>query len=95
MNSIGDKIESNADDIIKDNNFLFAAYQKAAADFAQKDYAAKYQALHDLKDVISAYFDETMVMAKDEHVKNNRLTQLSLLADLTKAFGSLDKLNIK
>ena len=27
MNSIGDKIESNADDIIKDNNFLFAAYQ--------------------------------------------------------------------
>lgn len=74
---------------------LFAAYQKAAADFAQKDYAAKYQALHDLKDVISAYFDETMVMAKDEQVKNNRLTQLSLLADLTKAFGSLDKLNIK
>ncbi len=27
MNSIGDKIENNADDIIKDNNFLFAAYQ--------------------------------------------------------------------
>ena len=27
MNSIGDKIEREAEDIIKDNNFLFAAYQ--------------------------------------------------------------------
>ena len=36
-----------------------------------------------------------MVMAKDEAIKNNRLLQLSQLADLTTIFGQLDKLNVK
>ena len=34
-------------------------------------------------------------MADDEAIKNNRLLQLSIIADLTRVFGCLEELNVK
>ena len=36
-----------------------------------------------------------MIMDKDENVKNNRLTQLGILARQTYLIGNLDKLIVK
>lgn len=55
----------------------------------------KYQALADLAPAINAFFDDNMVMADDERVKNNRLMMLRQVADFTITFASLDKLVIK
>lgn len=74
---------------------LLKAYVETAQSYESMDYEAKYQALVDLKDVIVNYFEQTMVMDKNEQVKNNRLLQVKLIAKLTESFGSLDKLNLK
>lgn len=75
---------------------LFAAYQvQKEAMEAANDYDAKYQAIHALKDAISAYFEATMVMVEDTAVKNNRLHQLVLVKQLTQNFGDLAQLNVK
>lgn len=55
----------------------------------------QYQELRKLKAPINAYFDETMIMVDDERVKNNRLSQLLEVADLTNDFGDLRNLNVK
>lgn len=54
-----------------------------------------YAALSSLRPLIDNYFDETMVMVDDERVRANRLTQLLIIASLTREFGALDKLNVK
>lgn len=64
-------------------------------DYAKADLENKFKALHSLKSEISDYFDKTMIMDKDEKVKNNRLTQLAKIARLTEAFGSLNDLQVK
>lgn len=74
---------------------LHDACAEASEGYCCKSYEERYEALHSLKDAISAYFDATMVMADDEKVRRNRLSQLVLLADLTKPFGSLEELNVK
>lgn len=71
------------------------ACSNAQKGYCCKSYEDKYQALHGLKGAISEYFDATMVMADDEKVKHNRLSQLVLLSNLTTAFGSLEELNVK
>lgn len=48
-----------------------------------------------LEPVITNYFDENMIMDKDEAIKNNRLAQLSILANLTGRLGNLDQLIVK
>ncbi len=48
-----------------------------------------------LKSVINDYFEATMVMADDEQVKNNRLSQLSQLSDLILHLGDLNQLIVK
>ncbi|AUJ29873.1 glycine--tRNA ligase subunit beta [Liquorilactobacillus hordei] len=54
-----------------------------------------FQQLRTMRSVINAYFDETMVMAKDENIRNNRLQQLSLYAEFAYKLGDLTKLNVK
>lgn len=66
-----------------------------AQNYATLPLDEQYMALHALKDVIHTYFEETMVMAENEAVKNNRLLQLSKIAELTKPFGDLTLLNVK
>ena len=63
--------------------------------FADRTVAENFTALRGLAPVISTYFDENMIMDKDEAVKNNRLSLLTILADQTAAFGNLDQLIVK
>lgn len=74
---------------------LAEAVKKVATAFEQADLEEKFSQLASLKDPITDYFDSTMIMAKDEDVKQNRLLQLKQIADLTKDFGELDNLNVK
>ncbi|MCD5500780.1 glycine--tRNA ligase subunit beta [Lactobacillus delbrueckii subsp. lactis] len=60
-----------------------------------KDHAELYEAFVALQGVIDRYFDVNMIMAKDEAVKNNRLSQLAAVNDLAKRLGDLSKLVIK
>lgn len=74
---------------------LAEAVKKVATAFEQADLEEKFNQLASLKNPITDYFDSTMIMAKDEDVKQNRLLQLKQIADLTKDFGKLDNLNVK
>lgn len=74
---------------------LAEAVKQIAAAFEEADLEKKFQKLASLKSPITKYFDSTMVMDKNEDVKNNRLLQLKQIADLTEAFGELDNLNVK
>ncbi|MCI1954473.1 MAG: glycine--tRNA ligase subunit beta [Ligilactobacillus acidipiscis] len=74
---------------------LFTAFNAVAKSYANEDLDEQYAALASLREPISEYFDETMVMVDDQAVKNNRLTQLANIAKLTYSFGSLDNLNVK
>ena len=74
---------------------LAEAVKKVATAFEQADLEEKFNQLASLKGLITDYFDSTMIMAKDEDVKQNRLLQLKQIADLTKDFGELDNLNVK
>lgn len=74
---------------------LHTAVVAVSKGYGDKDLEEKYVALTSLRQPISNYFDETMVMVDDESVKNNRLTQLDAIARLTYSFGALDNLNVK
>ena len=54
-----------------------------------------YDGFVKLQPVIDLYFETNMIMAKDEAVKNNRLAQLSDVAQISKRLGDLSKLVIK
>lgn len=54
-----------------------------------------YQGFVQLQPVIDRYFDTNMIMAKDEKVKKNRLSQLSEVSVLADRLGDLSKLVIK
>ena len=45
--------------------------------------------------LISEYFDENMIMDKNEDIRNNRLAQLSILANQASLIGNLDNLIVK
>ena len=45
--------------------------------------------------VITSYFEENMIMDKDEDIRNNRLALLKQLADDVYVLGNLDKLIVK
>ena len=55
----------------------------------------KLAQLFALSPVIDAFFDNTMVMAEDEAVKNNRLALLSGLVAKAKAVAAFNQLNTK
>lgn len=69
---------------------------KALADnFDSLSAVDAYAHLAELEPIISAYFDKIMVMADDEKLKNNRLSELSLLASLINHFAEVDKIITK
>ncbi|MEG0442557.1 MAG: glycine--tRNA ligase subunit beta [Carnobacterium sp.] len=68
---------------------------KIETDFHQLDMESKYQALESLHPAIDAFFDENMVMADDERIRNNRLALLMKIAQLTLSFASVDQLIVK
>lgn len=71
------------------------AVNQLQADFAKLSAAEQLHQLRSLAPIITEYFDENMIMDKDEQVKNNRLAQLQLIADLSAQLGNLDQLIVK
>ncbi|MBW1605527.1 glycine--tRNA ligase subunit beta [Lactobacillus sp. Sy-1] len=54
-----------------------------------------YEQLAGLAAPIDDYFDQTMVMDKDEAVKNNHLKQMVLISNLINWFSAIDQLIVK
>ena len=74
---------------------LYDAVNDLVDKSSQRTVEDNFAALRSLAPIISEYFDENMIMDKDENVKNNRLTQLGILARQTYLIGNLDKLIVK
>lgn len=60
--------------------------------FASGDYTPALQALSKLKSPVDTFFDEVMVMADDEKIKNNRLAMLGELRELNSHVANLGAL---
>lgn len=74
---------------------LHDAVSKVQSELANDDIANSLRVLRSLAPVITEYFDENMIMDKDERVKNNRLAQLNVIAKMANQFGNLDELIVK
>ena len=74
---------------------LYDAVNDLVDKSSQRTVEDNFAALRSLAPIISEYFDENMIMDRDENVKNNRLTQLGILARQTYLIGNLDKLIVK
>ena len=74
---------------------LFDAVADLEQKFPRQTMEENYQGLMDLRPVIEAYFDATMVMVDDERIRRNRLNQLQIIAKMALAFASLDELLTK
>jgi len=75
---------------------LYQSYLSVKEKFAAtQNEEEAFQLLFSLKDCITDYFDHTMVMAKDEKVKGNRLNQMSKLADLIRQFANINEILVK
>ncbi|AKP66606.1 glycine--tRNA ligase subunit beta [Companilactobacillus ginsenosidimutans] len=60
-----------------------------------KDATNLYDQLASLKEVINSYFEENMIMDKNEDIKKNRLTQLVITNHLIAKLGDLSKIVVK
>ena len=70
---------------VAEKNLAQALKDKAAAVaplFATRDYTATLASLADLREPVDAFFDQVMVMAEDEKLRNNRLALLAQLQAL-------------
>ncbi|HHZ9008334.1 TPA: glycine--tRNA ligase subunit beta [Enterococcus faecalis] len=74
---------------------LYQAVNDLSETFATRTIAENYEALVNLRPLIDAYFNETMVMVEDEKVKQNRLKQLMQIAKMALSIASLDLLIVK
>ncbi len=74
---------------------LYEAVEQVEAQLNQRTLSENYEALKNLSPLIEAYFNDTMVMAEDEAVRENRLRQLFKIARLVLSFASLDLLIVK
>ena len=66
------------------------ANKEVLAASVKYDYAAVLTEATKLVDPINKFFDDVMVMAEDEKIKNNRLALLSAVKDVTHAVGDLN-----
>ena len=55
----------------------------------------RLDALFTLSPTITDYFNHTMVMCEDKRVKDNRLTQMKLLAEHIRAFADMGEVQVK
>ena len=74
---------------------LYTAVNEVAAGAANRTVAENFAELRQLAPVITEYFDENMIMDKNEAVRNNRLAQLAIIARLTRVMGNLNDLIVK
>ena len=94
--NLAEKAEKVAIDEALFENEEEKALAQAVADLTlTDDMAANLETLFALGPVISAFFDNTMVMAEDEAVKANRLAILKALADKAGRIAIFNQLNSK
>lgn len=74
---------------------LYTAVNEVAAGAANRTIAENFAELRQLAPVITEYFDENMIMDKNEAVRNNRLAQLAIIARLARVMGNLNDLIVK
>ncbi len=74
---------------------LYDAVNDLEKQVKDRTVAENFAALRSLEPVITSYFDENMIMDKNEDVRNNRLTQLGILARLAGVMGNLNDLIVK
>jgi glycyl-tRNA synthetase beta chain len=73
---------------------LESAQQKVKPLFAVRSYAAALNELADLRDPVDRFFDDVMVMADDESIRNNRLALLGDLRALFLDVADISRLSI-
>ena len=66
------------------------ANKEVLAASVKYDYVAVLTEATKLVEPINKFFDDVMVMAEDEKIKNNRLALLSAVKDVTHAVGDLN-----
>ena len=72
---------------------LFSALGKATSDLSNtENYEEKFLALADLQPAIDRYFDDVMVMADEESLRDNRLATLSQMRNLFLSVADLSVL---
>ena len=73
-------------------NFSLELNGKVIDALNNKDYRKYLNEIVLGKDIINRYFNEVMVMDKDEAIKENRLSQLKFLADLFVKMADLNQI---
>ena len=73
-------LQEDAEKLLADK--VSAVTESLAPVFAASDYTKAMQTLAELREPVDQFFDQVMVMADDEAVKNNRLALLSQLRNL-------------
>ncbi|WP_100331599.1 glycine--tRNA ligase subunit beta [Bacillus xiapuensis] len=89
--SVDESLFANKEEEVLHQQFSRIRKEYAAAETAE----AQYQLLADLKPVIIQYFEHTMVMAKEEKLKVNRLNQMRELADFIRDFADFNAVLVK
>ncbi|RLQ98188.1 glycine--tRNA ligase subunit beta [Falsibacillus albus] len=75
---------------------LYSSFLKLEEEMENvKDEAEVFRRLAALRPAIDEYFDHTMVMAKDDRLKHNRLTQMKKLADKMLSFAAFNEIIVK
>ncbi|MFB5932358.1 glycine--tRNA ligase subunit beta [Peribacillus frigoritolerans] len=74
-------------------NALYVKYQKVAMRYMEsKDENERFEELVSLQSEIESYFENTMVMAEDEAIRNNRLSLMKEISDLVAGFAAMNKI---
>ncbi|MDF0727207.1 glycine--tRNA ligase subunit beta [Cytobacillus sp. S13-E01] len=96
----GEKIEINSSLFTsKVESELYEKYQVVASEMVTiteaGDARGAFEILASMKEVIDMYFDHTMVMADDEAIKKNRLSQMVHLAEVIYLFADTNAILVK
>ena len=88
-----DPIEVNPDAFENgDETALYEKYKKVAAEYAEtEDKDKRFNLLLSLQTEIEPYFENTMVMAKDEAIRRNRLSLMKEISDLISRFAAVNQ----
>ncbi|MFJ7927903.1 glycine--tRNA ligase subunit beta [Peribacillus sp. NPDC096448] len=74
-------------------NALYVKYQKVAKRYNEsEDENERFEQLVSLQSEIEPYFENTMVMAEDEAIRNNRLSLMKEISDLVAGFAAMNKI---
>ncbi|ANK59592.1 glycine--tRNA ligase subunit beta [Loigolactobacillus backii] len=96
--NFGDQETLSVDPALFENDAeknLYEAVKKVQEATPKHSVAENFVALRDLRPLIEAYFEATMVMVDDEKIRKNRLTQLAILARLIFTVANLNELIVK